>query len=279
MAIPVHTVAGAEIPEVGLGTWRLRGRQCVETVRTALDLGYRHVDTAQLYGNEAEVGRGMCEAEVDRDEVFLATKVSRSNLEFDDVIDSVQASLERLDTAYVDLLLIHWPHPRRSVEETLSAMAQLRDDGKAHHLGVCNFTRSQLEHARRVTERPLVTDQVLYNPTKDQSDLRAYCLDHDLALTAYSPLAHGGLIGNRTLAAIGRRYDKTGPQVAIRWLIQQPGVVTIPKATSRDHLQENLDVFDFELTEGEIRQVSNVRPGLRNRLFNLGPALMRWNPM
>lgn len=270
---------GASIPMLGLGTWMNTGRQCTETVRTALELGYRHVDTAQVYGNEAAVGAGIQASDVDREAVFLTTKVWRSNLRAGEVQSSVERSLDRLGVDYVDLLLIHWPHPRRPVEETLGAMAELQASGAVRHLGVSNFTADQLRAAQRAAEPPLVTDQVLYHPLKDQSALLAYCQEHDVALTAYSPLARGAVIGDDRLEAIGERYDKTAAQVALRWLVQQDRVVAIPKATSRAHLEANLAVFDFELADDEMARIHDLQPGLGLRLKNLAPALMRRNPL
>ena len=275
---PAVEVGGATIPKLGLGTWQNTGEQCADTVATALELGYRHVDTAQAYDNEERVGEGLAAADVDRADVFLTTKVWRSNLRYDDVVDSVHGSLDRLGVDAVDLLLIHWPHPRVPVEETLRAMADLRDDGLVDHLGVANFTRSQLAEALRVADGPLVTDQVLYHPFKDQSDLRAFCVDEDVALTAYSPLARGAVVGDDLLAEIGRRHDKTAAQVALRWLVQQEGVVAIPKATGPEHLAENLAVFDFSLTDAEMARIHERRPGIGRRLRNLAPSLMRRVP-
>jgi diketogulonate reductase-like aldo/keto reductase len=270
---------GAAIPKLGLGTWMNTGQDCVESVRTALELGYRHVDTAQVYGNEEAVGEGIATADVDREAVFLTTKIWRSNLAYDDVIDSVRESLDRLGVDSVDLLLIHWPHPRRPVEETLRAMAELQERGLVSHLGVANFTRNQLREAVEIADRPLVTDQVLYHPLKDQSTLRQYCVEQDIALTAYSPLARGAVIGDEQFGEIGERHGKTAVQVALRWLLQQEGVVAIPKATSQEHLEENLDVFDFALTDEEMRRIHDRQPGLRRRLLNRLPGLMRRNPL
>lgn len=272
-------VGGASIPKLGLGTWQNTGPSCTRSVRIALELGYRHIDTAQAYGNEEEVGSGIADADVDREEVFLTTKIWRSNLRYDDVISSVRESLDRLGTDYVDLLLIHWPHPRRPLEPTLRAMSELRDEGAVRHLGVANFTVDQLRAAVRISDDPLVTDQVLYHPMKDQSALRRYCEDADIALTAYSPLARGGVIDDDQLRTIGERYDKSAVQVALRWLLQQPCVVAIPKATSRQHIEENLDVFDFSLTDGEMAEIYDRQPGLKRRMLNGLPGLMRRVPI
>jgi 2,5-diketo-D-gluconate reductase B len=278
-SVPTLDAGGATIPKLGLGTWQNTGPQCAETVETALELGYRHVDTAQAYGNEEMVGEGIAAADVDREDVFLTTKVWRSNLHHDDVVESVEESLDRLGVEYVDLLLIHWPHPRVPIAETLEAMAELREAGLVSHLGVANFTRSQLEEAIEASGVPLVTDQVLYHPFKDQSDLREFCVDSDVALTAYSPLARGGVVGDDVLGEIGERHGKSAAQVALRWLLQQEGVVAIPKATGRNHLKENLDVFDFSLAEEEMDRIHDLKPGLGRRFRNILPALMRRNPV
>jgi len=278
LSVPVLEVGGAEIPKLGLGTWQNTGPECADTVETALELGYRHIDTAQVYGNEELVGDGLAAADVDREDVFLTTKVWRSNLRYDDVLDSVEESLDKLGVEYVDLLLIHWPHPRIAVEETLEAMATLQENGVVRHLGVSNFTRTQLQEAIEVADSPLVADQVLYNPLRDQSSLREFCVANDVALTAYSPLARGDIIGDDELTAIGEEYGKSAVQVTLRWLVQQDGVVAIPKATSRDHLEANLDIFDFSLTDEEMARIHDRLPGLKRRLFNRLPALMRRNP-
>lgn len=270
---------GAPIPKLGLGTWQNTDESCVESVRTGLELGYRHLDTAQAYGNEEAVGTGLAESDVDREDVFLTTKVWRSNLAFDDVHETVRGSLDRLGVDYVDLLLIHWPHPRVPVEETLSAMAELREEGLVSHLGVSNFTAAQLEEAVAVCDAPIVANQVQYHPLVDQSTLRSTCEELDVALTAYSPLARGGVLDHDVLESIGDRHDKSAPQVALRWLLQQDGVVAIPKATSRKHLAENHDVFDFSLTDAEMREIHDIEPGLKRRFLNRLPGLMRRNPL
>jgi diketogulonate reductase-like aldo/keto reductase len=269
----------AEIPALGVGTFQLSGEQARKTVSTALDLGYRHVDTAEYYDNERGVGAGIERAAVDRDEVFLTTKVWRSNLSREDVRPALEASLDRLGTDYVDLLLIHWPHPRVPVAETLEVMDALRDEGLVEHIGVSNFTRAQLAEATAVADAPVVTDQVLYHPFNDQRALQQACVDADVALTAYSPLARGAVVGNDDLASIGDRYDKSAAQVALRWLVQQDKVVAIPRSTSRDHLADNLAVFDFELTATEMGRIDGLTGSLRVRLENQLPKLMRSFPL
>jgi len=260
------TVGGASVPAVGLGTWRLRGGDCRRAVRTALDLGYRHVDTAQVYGNEREVGAALAASGVDREDVFLATKLDGHSRRRGDVRPSVEASLSRLGVDCLDLLLVHWPTgkpPFSPVElpvgaplaETLGAMNDLVDDGLVRHLGVSNFGVDRLAEARRLSDAPILTDQVQFHPYWDQSDLLAYCRRNDVLLTAYSPLCHGGVLDDPVLAAVGRTHGKNPAQVALRWVIQHENVCTVPKATSREHLAANRDVFDFELTPGEMERI------------------------
>jgi len=269
----------ARIPTVGLGTWQNTGTECTETVRTALDAGYRHIDTAQQYDNESAVGRGLEQADVERDEIFLTTKLWRSNLHYDDVIESVEESLGRLQVEYIDLLLIHWPHPRVPVEETLEAMVELSDRGMIRHIGVSNFTLPQLKTARELSEIPVVVNQVLYHPYKKQSALQQYCARHDIALTAYSPLARGDVLTDAVLKRIGDRYDRSPAQVSLRWLVQQDSVVAIPKASSREHLTQNIDIFDFSLTGEEMRRIDDRTGPVRVRLRNKLPRLVRRIPV
>ena len=260
------TVQGVEVPRLGLGTWRLTGDDCRDAVETALELGYRHIDTAQVYRNERQVGDALAASDVPREEVFLATKLGPQRA-YDDVLRTAEESLARLGTDYLDLLLIHWPNGRPpgsppnplssapDHEETLRAMNDLVDDGKVHNIGVSNFDIDLLDEARELSDAPVLTDQVQYHPFWDQRELLAYCRIHDVLLTAYSPLGHGGVLDDKVLERIGRRHDKTAAQVALRWLVQQEGVATIPKATSREHLEANMAIFDFELTEAEMREI------------------------
>lgn len=256
MAVPSVAVDGASVPAVGLGTWRLTGARCRRAVESALELGYRHVDTAEQYGNERAVGVAVSAADVPREEVFLTTKVYGRNARYDDVLRSATDSLDRLGVEYVDLLLLHWPNPLVDVEETMAAMNRAREAGLTRHVGVSNFSVSQLEAARRASAAPILTNQVQFNPYEPQRELLRYCQDEGILLTGYSPLAHGGLVRDETLSEIGARYGKTPAQVALRWAIQRRSVVTIPRASSRDHLAENVDIFDFELTRDELEAIT-----------------------
>ena len=242
-------------------------------------MGYRHVDTAQAYGNEAAVGEGIATADVDREDVFPTTKVWRSNLSADDVRRTVRGSRDGPDVDAVDLLLIHWPHPRVPVGETLGAMEELRDEGLVRQLGVGTFARSQLADAIRVADSPIVADQVLYHPYEDQSTLLEFCRDRDVALTVYSPLARGAVVDDEVLAGIGERHGTSAAQVALRWLVHQDGVVAIPEASGRGHLEANRGVFDLSLSDEEMARVRDRSGSLGIRLWNRLPALMRRWPL
>lgn len=254
------SLRGLKVPALGLGTWQLEGSDCRSAVAAALELGYRHIDTAQLYGNEAEIGAALVEAGVDRDDLFLTTKISNDNHAAGDVQRSTQDSLRRLQVDYVDLLLIHWPVEFDRVAETLDAMVRLQEQGLTRLLGVSNFTLSQFRTAASLA--PVACNQVEYHPFLDQRRLRDAARDADAVLTAYSPLARGGVFSDPTLERIGQAHDKSPAQVALRWLLDQD-VLVVPKATGRDHLEDNLEVFDFALTGDEIASLDGLARGER----------------
>lgn len=251
-------IQGVEVPEIGLGTYQMHGVECQDTVVQALDLGYRHIDTAQIYENEREIGEAINISTVDREEIFLATKVWRTNLAHDDVIRSTEESLKHLDTPYVDLLMIHWNNDMYDLRKTLEAFLLLRDQGKAMNIGVCNFTLPLLKKAMEEIRAPLFCNQVEFHAQLGQFDLLEYALDNDLAITAYSPLGQGELVDNNVLAEIGEKYDKSASQIALRWLIEQQNVITIPKASSEEHLKQNIDIFDFQLTDEEFQRIDQM---------------------
>lgn len=253
------TVNDTDVPALGLGTWQLKGEDCVNAVKTALNIGYRHIDTAQAYGNEEKVGEGIEKSEVDREDFFLTTKVWRDNLNEENLKESVEESLEKLQTDYIDLLLIHWPFEEMNLEKVLGEMEELVEEGKARNIGISNFTSDQIEEAQSLTDVHLMTDQVEYHPFLDQTTGLEKCREHDMMLTAYSPLARGNVIGNETLKQIGDRHGKSEVQVALRWLVQQENVAAIPKATSEEHIRANFDIFDFELTEDEVEKINELK--------------------
>jgi 2,5-diketo-D-gluconate reductase B len=257
----VATAAEVEIPSIGYGTWQIHGQTCRGRVADALAAGYRHVDTAQMYENEEAVGRGLRDAALDREDVFLTTKLWMENLAREAVLSSTEQSLRRLATDYVDLLLIHWPNPDVPLEETLDAMTDLQERGRARSLGVSNFPPSWLERARR--QAAVVCNQVEYHPFLSQERLLDAAARHGVALVAYSPLAHGRVPRDKTLAEIGAEHGKSAAQVALRWLLQQEPVGAVPKAASPEHLEANLDVFDFQLAEDEMSRIAALDRGER----------------
>jgi len=258
----VVTAKGFAIPIVGLGTWMLRGRECARLVEQAIRLGYRHIDTAQMYENEREVGEGV-RASGKRKEVTVTTKIQPSMLAPRDVERSVKESLAQLRVDEIDLLLIHWPNPRVPLSETLGAMAKLKQAGLVRALGVSNFTVALLDEASRVSPEPLVCNQIEMHPFLDQSKVVAACRRLGMAVVAYSPIARGNAPGDAVLGRIAEAHGKTAAQVSLRWLVQQ-GIVVIPRTSKVERLEENLALFDFELSELEMAEIARlVRRGQR----------------
>jgi diketogulonate reductase-like aldo/keto reductase len=258
---------GAKIPVIGLGTMTLMDAVCVEAVETALRLGYRHIDTAERYRNEIEVGeglrRGLRAASLAREDVFVTTKVFHDRLAAADFERSLDQSLRNLELSWVDLLLIHWPSPKVPLKETFDVLCKARRDGRAKHVGVANFTTSLLQDAVKLASEPLVTNQIEVHPFIDQDKVLAACRVHGLAVTAYCPLARGKVPGNDVLARIGRAHGKTSAQIALRYLVQQ-GIIPIPRTSNPDHLAANLATFDFTLSDVEMTEIAGLKhTGLR----------------
>jgi len=261
---------GARIPAIGLGTWELRGRTCTRLVAQALKLGYRHIDTAQVYENEREVGEGLRASGVSRNEVFVTTKVWTTHFAPNDLERSTKESLARLRLAQVDLLLLHWPNPRIPLTETVGALAHVKQLGLARHIGVSNFTVGLIEEAAVACPEPLVCDQVEYHPYLDQIKVLHGCRRHGMALVAYSPIAKGRIKNDQVLAGIGAKYHKTAAQVCLRWLVQQ-NVAAIPRTSKIERLSENIEVFDFELSDDEMALISAMGSA-KGRLTDFGLA-------
>ncbi|GKQ50507.1 aldo/keto reductase [Bradyrhizobium sp. Ce-3] len=246
---------GAKIPAIGLGTWELRGRTCARIVEQALRLGYRHIDTAEIYDNEREVGEGLRASGVKRDDVFVTTKVWTTHFMAKDLDRAVKESLARLRLTEVDLLLLHWPSAQVPLAETLGALARVKQAGLARHIGVSNFNVAQIAEAVAACPEPLACNQVEYHPYLDQTDVIEACAHHGLAFVAYSPIAKGRVKTDRALARIGDRYRKTAAQVSLRWLVQQ-NVSAIPRTAKLERLQENIDIFDFELSDADMAEIT-----------------------
>ena len=261
---------GAKIPAIGLGTWELRGRACARLVEQALRLGYRHIDTAQIYENEREVGEGLRASKVKRDEIFVTTKVWTTHFAPNDLERSTKESLTKLRLSEVDLLLLHWPNPQVPLEETLGALAHVRKLGMTRHIGVSNFTVALLDEAVAACPEPLVCDQVEYHPYLDQTKVKEACARNGMALVAYSPVARGKIKNDPTLLRIGQAHGKSAAQICLRWLVQQ-NVSAIPRTSRIERLSENIDIFDFELSEEEMGQIYAME-NAKGRLTDYGFA-------
>ena len=255
---PLVRANGAAIPAIGLGTWRLEGEGCARAVRWALEAGYRHIDTATMYGNEEAVGEGLRAGGVPRDDVFVTTKVWPDDLKPGDLERSAEASLKRLRLDAVDLLLIHWPNPNIPLRGTMEALSRVKRQGLARHIGVANFTVALLEEAVALSDEPLVTNQCEHHPYLDQGPVLAACRRHGLALTSYCPIGRAAVLSEPVVRDIATAHGKTAAQVVLRWHVQQPGVVAIPKSGDRGRMAENLAVFDFALTDDEMRALSGL---------------------
>jgi diketogulonate reductase-like aldo/keto reductase len=255
---------GAKIPVLGFGTWPMRGDECRNAVVAGLKLGYRHVDTAQGYSNEEEVGEGIRESGVPREDIFITTKVRPEWQSADRLGASLEESLRKLGVDVVDLTLIHWPNPAIPVAEAMKALSEAKRRGLTRHIGVSNFTVALLDQAVAAASEPLVTDQIEYHPFLDQTKMFAAMRRHGMAITAYCPVARGEVIGEPMIEAIAKTHGKTAGQVTLRWLIQQPDVIAIPKASRRERLEENLAIFDFTLSGAEMAAISALKSrGLR----------------
>ncbi len=253
------TIKDARLPALGLGTWALNGRACFAAVKDALALGYRHIDTAQIYGNEEEVGAAINQSGLKRADIFLTTKIPAGNLRAVAVRRGVEESLKRLKTGYVDLLLIHWPSKSEPLAETLAEFAQARRRGQTRFIGVSNFNVALLAETVEKLRADIICNQVEYHPYLSQRPVMAALKKYRLMLTAYSPLARGRVERDKDLAEIGRRHGKSASQVALRWLLDQENVAAIPKAARREHLAANLDIFDFKLDQAETGSIDAKR--------------------
>lgn len=267
---------GATIPILGFGTWPLRADECRRTVVAGLELGYRHVDTAQGYENEREVGEGIRDSGVPRDEIFITTKVRPERQGKGDLQASVEESLRKLGVDRVDLTLIHWPNPDIPVHEAIAALCDAKRRGLTRHIGLSNFTVANIEKSVAAATEPLVTDQIESHPFLDQSKVMSTLRGHGMATTAYCPIARGRVVGDPVLEAIGRAHGKSAVQVSLRWLIQQGDVIAIPKSSKAERLKECLDIFDFTLNDDEMAKIDALR-SRRLRLVNEPAWVPEWD--
>ena len=259
MPVPTTTLpSGDELPVVGKGTYELEGETVQEPVEIALESGYTHVDTAEGYMNEAALGEVL--AEHDREDLLLTSKVLPKHLNYESVIETAKQTLADLGTDYLDLYLIHWPNPAISVRETMDAMATLKAEGLVRNVGVSNFSRYQLSAAQHVADVPIAVNQIEFNPYFQRTELVEYCQDNDIVVEAAAPIARGEVLSDPTLQELGEKYDKTPVQVALRWAVEK-GIVVLPRSTSRSHIEENFDLFDFELDDDEHARIDDLDRG------------------
>ena len=258
---------GFKIPIVGLGTWSLRN--VARMVEQAIRIGYRHIDTAQMYGNEKEVGEGV-RASGKRAEVLVTTKVQPTNLAPHDLERSVKESLAHLRFDVIDLLLIHWPNPRVPLSETLGAMLKMKKAGYVRAIGVSNFTVALLDETAKITNE-VVCNQIECHPFLNQDKVIAACKKHGMAVVAYSPVARGSAAGNETLDRIGKAHGKSAAQISLRYLVQQ-GIVVIPRTNKLERLEENFALFDFALSDAEMQEIHRLA-GSKGRIVDWS-----WSP-
>jgi len=265
------TESGIDIPALGLGTYRNTDPEtCAASVRTALDVGYRHIDTAEAYGNEEAVGEGLTAADVPRDEVFLATKVLHPKFADGysrvEIVESARACIDRLDVDGVDLMYgVHWPDGGYEPADTFAACGDIVDEGLAEHIGVCNMTPSQIDTAQDHADVPISVLQVEMHPLLPQRELRSYCADNDITLVAYAPLGNGAVLEVPELVEIGEKYDASAAQISLAWL-RAKEVVAIPKASTEAHIRENWASRELELDAADIDAIDNL--GVTDRQYD-----------
>jgi 2,5-diketo-D-gluconate reductase B len=246
------------MPVLGLGTWQNTDPdQCAASVRTALEMGYRHVDTAKVYGNEAAVGEGIATADVPREDVFLATKLWKDDLAYDDAIAATERSVDRLGVDSVDMLYVHWPAGTYDPEGTMAALEEVRDRGLIERVGVSNFEPEHVEEARRAMDVPIFAIQVELHPFLQQDELRYYADETGIELVGYSPLARGAVLEDPTLSDIADEHDASAAQVALAWL-REKGVTAIPKATSAAHIGDNWGSLGLDLTAEDVAAIDEI---------------------
>lgn len=242
------------VPRLGFGTWKLKDEEAVSGVKTALEVGYRHIDTAAIYENEEAVGQGLKQSGLARDDYFLTTKIWNEDIDARRIGAAADESLQRLGVDHVDLLLLHWPRPDRPVAEQVLELADVKKAGKARAIGVSNYNTSQLGEA--IAACPdLFCLQAEYHPELDQDPVLNIIRNSNMLFTAYSPLGRGDSLDKDVIREIAKTHDKGPAQVILRWMMQQQNVAAIPKASGRDHIEANFDIFDFELSDDEMKRI------------------------
>jgi len=258
---------GLSIPSIGLGTWELRGQECRRVVREALEVGYRHIDTASMYENESEVGSGILDSGVDRSDVFLTTKINtigwtasqdqKTVIRNENIVDEFNQSLSDLKTDYVDLLLIHWPAFSTNLGDMLEIMYQIKESQKVRAIGVANFNSNLLIECERLGYKDIYCDQVEYHPFLSQEILLKKMNEMNVIPVAYCPICRGDVAKDSVIIELSEKYNKTPAQVTLRWLIQQQ-IVAIPKTSKLHRMKENIDIYDFEIDNQDMTQIHSL---------------------
>lgn len=256
--IPTVNANGANIPALGFGTFRMPGEDVMRVVPKAIELGFRHIDTAQIYGNEAEVGAAIQQSGVSRGDIFLTTKVWVDKFAPDAFALSVDESLKKLKTDYVDLLLLHWPQSDVPLSSRMESLNAVKQAGKVRNIGISNFNIAMMDEAATLSEAPIATNQVELHPYLDQSKLLDTARKHGISLTAYYLMADGRVPKDEVLKDIGSHHEKSAAQVALRWAVQQKNVIALSKTATVERLQENFDIFDFALSEAEMAEIAKL---------------------
>ena len=245
--------SGDQIPVLGLGTWQLTGQECITAVSTAIEMGYRHIDTADAYKNHTDVARGIKVSGLDRKKLFITSKVFLKDMEFDRVLATGKRILSDLEIEYLDLLLIHWPSKEVPFGETLEAMVELKEKGLIRNIGVSNFTISHLKQAKADSSAQITNNQIECHPYLYQKQLIDYCQEQDIVLTAYSPLARGAIFNDQEIVDLSQKHDLSPAQLVLKWLVDK-GIVVIPKASSEEHIKDNYKILGSKLPD-EVKQV------------------------
>ena len=259
-----------KIPKLGFGTWMLEKEEAISSVKKALEVGYRHIDTASIYSNETEVGIALKESSIPRENIFLTTKIWKDYLDPEQIKQQAQTSLDKLKTDYVDLLLIHWPNSKFPLEATLKAFEDLVKEKKTLFIGVSNFPSELLSKAKSICPS-LITNQVEYHPFLSQKKLLKVIEDKEIFLTAYSSLARGEILKSQQMQHIAKKYNKTEAQITLRWLVEQKNVVPLVKSKDANRIKENFNIFDFELEkedQNKIYRLTNQKRRIVNPPFS-----------
>ncbi|WP_201586542.1 aldo/keto reductase [Psychrobacter jeotgali] len=256
----IRTAGQAKIPVLGLGTWQSTGQECINVVNEALKMGYEHIDTAQAYDNEKEVGQGIKKSGVARDKFFLTTKIFPDDMKFEPekLKAAAKRSLENLGTDYVDLLLLHWPDDRVPLSETIPALCELQKQGLTRNIGVSNFNIANIIEAKKYADVPIVVNQVEFHPFIKQHTLQSFLNNHHILLEAYSPLARGDVFDNEIIKEIAEQHNITPAQVSLAWILSDNKRIAIPKTSNPDHLQGNLDAVEVQLSADELEKIGKL---------------------